>query len=328
MNDQNVVLVLNAALWLFFSYRLVRALQRRKINGPAPLQAWLLFVSCYLTAVLVYEPLAAAVDRLFGGIPMAMLLRTVMMLLTAQFYFMALRRLHPLKTSADAIFTVVNPGVMLLCLIIFIISIQSQLLTHDQLDALIKGIRDLAISFWVVTIFAPITWQLWKIEQLRPMKIHRTLSLVFLAVFLVQTLGGLGLSVATLQQTNSASFFETVDRLSKYGCLVLLLALLFPYRWVLPLLYPRKLYTLFRLARLESYMELRTYLNRPLAKVPVNLWQLEEIELAIYQKIIAILDMYRLLDDSGQALHSKIQAVITEEPPFERLVWRLAVITP
>jgi len=292
MNDQNVVLMLNGAIWLFFLYRLVRALQHRKITGPAPLQAWLLFLSCYLTAILLYEPLAAQVDHLFGGIPMAMLLRTIMMLLTAQFYFMALRRLHPLKISAATVFTVANPGVMLLCLILFVINTESQLLTYTQLDALIKGIRDLAMSLWVVTIFAPITWQLWHLEQLRPMKIHRTLSLIFLAVFLVQTLGGLGLSVATLQQADSRSFFDTIDRISKYGCLLLLLALLFPYKWVLPLLYPRKLYTLFRLARLEQYMELRTYLNRPLVKVPVNLWRLEEIELAIYQKIIAILDMY------------------------------------
>lgn len=326
MANQSIVFGLIILLSVFFIYRIIRAYRKRKLNNSASLLAWAIFFICYLVAVLTFDTLAVKIDAYFGGYPVTTLVRSLLILTTTHLYFTALQRMDDRPRFAGYVLPRLNPVVMVLCVILFLSGAQSRTLDSGELDLLIKAVRDSLMVLWIVSIFIPKTWRLWQQELIRPMRLHRLLSLGFIGMYLLQTASGLGLSLTSLSGSSAVSLFETLDRYSLYGSLLAFLPLLLPYRWLMPLFYPRRLFTLLRLHRLEAYVK-RMSNSRPYySESKLRLSHPDEMELTIYQKVIAILDMYPNINETGREVRERLQALVDSQPKFERLVQQMAEI--
>lgn len=325
MANQSIVLGLNVVLSVFFVYRIIGAYRKRKLNNSASLLAWTIFFICYLVAILTFDTLAVRIDANFGGSPATTLTRSLLILTATHLYFTALQRIDDRPRLAGYILPKLNPVVMVACVILFIVGVQSGNLASSELDLLIKAIRDSVMVLWIVFIFFPKTWRLWQQELIRPMRLHRLLSLGFIGMYLIQTVSGLGLSLSALSGSSAVSLFEMLDRYSLYGSLLAFLPLLLPYKWLMPLFYPRRLLMLLRLHRLETYVK-RMSNSQPYSEPKLRLSHPDEMELTIYQKVIAILDMYPNINEAGREVRERLQVLVDSQPKFDQLVRQMAEI--
>jgi hypothetical protein len=326
MTDQQIILLLNVILWLFFSVRLVAALRQGRLRRTRSLQAWMIIVACYLVAALTVESLGDRVDALFGGQPVAMLLRCLMVLLTAHFFFTGLNWVPYTRTPADGLFRLTSPLVIAACIAAYIGGTSAWSLTTDQTEHLVFVIRDTAMVVWIPLVFFPKLHILLAREQNRAMQIHRLLNLGFLVAAWFQFAAGVGFSGAYLIDHASVGFFEEANRLTTYVVLLFILAQLFPARWLMPLLFPVRAWILLRLTRLERHMRVRSYTKRREIMLQGSLWQGDDFDLLIYGKLITILDMRDLLDASATSVRRQIADILNEDPPHDTLARRLAGI--
>lgn len=326
MPNQGVVLSLLILFSGFFIYRIFQAYRHDKLNNPASLLVWTIFFVCYLVAVLTFDTLAVRIDALFTGYPVTTLIRSLLILTATQLYFTALQRIDTRPRLMGYVLARLNPIAMVACVILFVAGAQSGNLEISELDLLVKAVRDAVMMLWLVLIFLPKTWGLLHHELIRPMRVHRLLSLGFFGMYLIQTVSGLGLSISSLSGSSAAQVFEMLDRYSLYGSLLTFLPILLPYKWLMPLFYPRRLLTLLRIHRLETYVK-RMSNSQPYYSEPkLRLSHPDEMELTIYQKVIAILDMYPNINEAGREVRERLQVLVDSQPKFDQLVRQMAAI--
>lgn len=325
-NDQAIVFSLNLVLWFYLAYRFFVALAKRKVTSGASLHAWGLIFGCYLIAALTVDEIELHIDASFGGLPMSTLIRSLLMLATIHSYFMAMRRIYAYPKTVKRFFLWVNPLIALICIGLFAWFATTRFVTSNDITTLIKAIRDAAIILWLRLILFPSALHLWRKEQVRPMKLHRVTDLMFYGVVLVQCAAEIAWSLSIYYAPALAPPLATVERGSTYLCLLLFLVMLLPLRLFLPLFYPVRLLLYLRLQRLERAVNQRSSGRPPLGKLPLRLTHPDELELAIYQKVIAILDRYPSLKDA--ALQQRIGQVVETRPAFPELAHKLAAIQP
>ncbi len=324
MSNHAIVLSLSLALWAFLAYRFIRAVKNRKVTDGASLHAWAIFFLVYLIAVLTVDSVAVWIDGHFGGLPVTTLARCLLMLATVQVFFLGIERVYVRRPKiAEYLMrlTVADAGI---CIGLFVWFASYRPISTDAMIYLIKDVRDVMMIAWTILIFIPFSIHLWRNEQVRPMKLHRTLDLVFWAAFLTESITGITLSLAVLLVEQWEPYVWAVDRSATYLCYLLMLATLVPYRWLMPLFYPRKLLLYLRLKRLQSIVKRWSATQPPLPDLSLKLTHPDEIELAIYQTVIAILDMYPSMSRSGRTLQEQIQKVVDTHPPYVELVRRIA----
>jgi hypothetical protein len=326
MLDQVVVFSLNLTLWIFLGYRFIRAVQHRKLTNGASLHAWSVFFLCYIITLLTVDAIELSIDASFDGLPVTVVVRSLLILGTAQLFFFGARPLNPKPLRAERWYLRTNPMVMSACIGIFIWYCWLRPITTVDVTHLIKGVRDTAMIVWMGIIFIPTGLQMWRQEHVRPLKVRSALNVLFYMVYTLQCGSGLAwsFSVYFVPQLEPALFI--VERFTTYLCLVLVLILIFPYRWLMPLFYPRQLLLYLRLRRFAAKLQRLAHGFALAPRLPLNLTHPDEIELAIYQQVIAILDMYPLLEAEETGLKARIQQVIASQDNYVDLARQMAAI--
>ena len=326
MDNHTILLGLSVALWLFLVYRFIRALKNGKVAGRTSLHTWAIFFLIYLVALLTVNSVEMWIDGHFGNLPVTTLSRCLLMLAAVLVFYLGIENVYARrpKTAEYLVrLTVVDAGI---CIGLFVWFAIYRPTSTVAIINLLKDFRDVMMVAWTVLIFIPFSVYLWKQEQVRPMKLHRALDLGFWACFLTESVTGMALSLAAVSTSSWGSNIWTLDRLSTYMCYILILVTLLPYRWLLPLFYPRKVLLYWRLKRLQSTVKRWSATQPSLPGLPLNLKRPDEIELAIYQTLIAILDTYPSMFERGRALQEQIQQVVEAQPTYGELVRRIASI--
>ncbi len=197
MNDTAIVFSFNVVLWFYLAYRFFLALAKRKITNGASLHAWGLIFGCYLIAALSVDSIELALDTSFGGLPMSIVVRSLLMLTTIHLYFLGMRRIYPYPPAVQRFFRWANPLCALMCVAILVWSVWTQHTATADISALIKIWRDAAILLWLGLILFPSALHLWRTEQVRPMKRHRVTDLLFYIMVLVQCSAEITLAFST-----------------------------------------------------------------------------------------------------------------------------------
>lgn len=324
MTDQGIIFGLNLLLWLFLAYRFLDAIARRKLTDGASLHAWSLIILCYLIAVLTVDSIEAQVDLRFNGLPVTLLVRSLLMFVTAYVFYSGMRRVYPYPPRVRQWFLWLNPLVAGVCIALFAWFALTRPLSQVVIAHLIKDIRDAVLIAWILLIFIPVAIHLSRIEQVRPMQLHRLVNLLFFGAFLLECVSSLAWSFTVFFAPTLEPYLSIVERGATYLCLLLILALLLPFRWLMPVFYPERLRLYWRLQRLESVVSQQSSTRLPSGRLSFRLTHPDEIELAIYQKVISILDHYPSL--SNPPLQHKIQRVLDMQPQYPELVHELAAI--
>ncbi len=323
MNNQTIVLSLSAMLWFFLAYRFVRALGHKKLRKGASLHAWAIFFLVYFIALLTVDSIEAWIDLRMGGFPLATLVRSLLMLFTAQLYFLAIQTMYARPTLGRYLsrLTTADAG---LCIGFFVGSMAFHLTSRDVIIYVIKDFRDVIMAAWTMLIFVPVSVKLWRNERVRPMKLHRVIDLAFWAAFLTETVAGIAFSLALVLNPRWEIRLLALDRVSTYLCYLLILTALMPYRWLMPVFYPRKVLLYLRLRQLQRVVEQESYGQSSSSGLASTLSHPDEIELAIYRTTIAILDTYPSMKGTGRVLQEQIQRLVETDQEYSKLVQQMA----
>jgi hypothetical protein len=324
MNDAPLVLSLNLLLWVYLAHRFFSALAKRKVTDGASLQAWGVIFGCYLIAALTVDGVRTQLDSTFVGLPVSTLVRSLLMLATIHVYFLGMRRIHVYPQGVQCWFPRGNVAAALVILGMFAWFAATRRITIEDVSLQIKGIRDGVVVLWLLVILFPAALHLWHQEQVRPMKLHRLTDLLFFGALFGQCVSEIAWSLARYHAPSFASVLFAVERASTYLCLTLFLVMLLPLRWFMPLFYPVRLLLYWRLQRLEDAVSQHSDRPSSVGSVAMRLTHPDELEVAIYQKVIAILDRYPTLSDGE--LKARIQQVVERRPSLPEIARQLAAI--
>lgn len=326
MTDQTIILSLSLLLWTFLGYRFIRALKNRKITNGASVHAWAIYFLLYLVAILSVDPIEQQIDPLFDMLPMTAFLRSLVLLATSHLFFLGIRHVLARPQRLKQGIVALNIVAIAVCIGLFSFFASTRLISMEKIGTLIKAVRDVMMILWTTLIFIPFAIRVWRDEHVRVMKMRRVIELVFFGTFLITCLSGLAWSVSLFYAPEFEPYVWALDRSFVALCYVLLLVLLVPYRWLMPLFYPKRLMLYLQLQRLETAVQRHALAKPTTARLAFNLTHPDEIELAIYQKTIRILDMYPSMIDTGERLQKKIQAVVDAQQQYDALVQRMAGI--
>ncbi len=325
MTNQIFIFTLSLILWVFLGYRFLRAFVRHKLTTGAALFAWVIFFLCYLVVALDVPSVEAQINVHFSGLPISTLLRGEAILLTAQLYFWGSRYIDRPSKRMKRIFNLLNPLIMLFCIVVFLgmtyAKAPNEVILHT-----VKVMREATMLVWTPFVFWPAIVGMKQLEEYRPMKLRYTLSLIFYASFILNCAAGILWTFTVFFVPSLQTQAFAVDQLSALLCLIQFVIMLFPFRWLVVFFYPPQLRLYFRLRRLREAVRYYANAHPPTYQLSYNLTRLSDIELAIYQQVIEILDMYPSIDSAGDKLRSSIQEAAESEPQYTELVDRLAAI--
>lgn len=329
MPNQFIFVSLNLTLWITLGYRFFRAVTRRKVTNGASLYIWSIFFLLYFIVLLKVPSLEAGIDAQFNQLPVTMLVRTLLILGTAQVYSLLINKTdYAPALHIQRAFRFINPAIMLACSGLFLLIVPIQLIPNAASEHIIKSIRDAAMIIWAVLIFIPACVGLWRSERVRPAKLFHGLNLIFYAVYILNCLGelvwALVYSFAPQWEAALTARLQYLDYLS----ILLFLLMLFPFRRLMPLFYPGRLRTLLRLRRLEAAVVQLSQTRPQTIRMSLNLMHPDELELAIYQSTISIMDSYRGIGERGQQLRERIAQLVETNSDYADLVREMAAIRP
>ena len=325
MTNQIFIFTLSLILWVFLGYRFLRAFVRRKLTTGAALFAWTIFFLCYLVVALDVPSVEEQINVHFSGLPISTLLRGEAILLTAYLYFWGSRHVDRPSPQIKRLFTLLNPLIMLLSVVVFFGMVYAKL-PNDLILHTMKVIREAAMLVWTPLVLWPALVRTKQLEDYRPMRLRYGISLIFYASFVGNCAAGIIWSFTVFFVPSLQTQAFAVDQLSAILCLIQFVVMLFPFRWLVVFFYPAQLRLYFRLRRLRSVVKLYATTRPPSYQLTYNLIRLSDIELAIYQQVIEILDTYPSMDHSGDRLRNNIQLVAESEPQYTEMVDKLAAI--
>lgn len=326
MSNQIPLIALSLLLWVFLGYRFLRAFVRHKLTNVASLYAWTIFFLCYLVVALDVPSLEAEINVHFDGLPVTTLLRSEAILVTAHLYFLATRHLDQPSQHIKRIFSYVNPLIIVAMAVLFVWLALSRAVPSNELIHITKGIREGSMLIWTPLVFWPALVQTWRLEKLRPMKLRYILSLMFYATYILECASGLIWSFTVFFAPTLQAQALILDQVASGICIVQFIVMLFPFRWLMIAFYPAQLRLYIRLRRLRAAVKNFSTAHPPGYQLPVNLTRSADIELAIYQQVIEILDLYPSMNESGETLRRRIQTLVESEPQYVKLVDELAAI--
>ena len=149
LTEEALLVALNVLLWVTLGYRFVRAFQRRKVKGGASLYAWGGFFLLYLVVALKAPPVENALDALFHEVPVTLIVRSTLILLTAQVYLFLIGDAAAARLAGTRqVFHRVNPLIILLCIVLFVLLVPSRVIPFTASEHIIKTVRDAAMIGW------------------------------------------------------------------------------------------------------------------------------------------------------------------------------------
>ncbi|HEX2619341.1 MAG TPA: hypothetical protein VHL11_04315 [Phototrophicaceae bacterium] len=318
-------------MWLNFTVMFLRTLMRVGIADTRTRSGWLQLFFAALVFSLQGETVEHQFELVLGAFPAVLYLKYFGMLIWFWLYYRMLRDVFSDRTIYrffDGWFVVV--------FVIGIVSLLPVLITpsstHSDMHDVLTGLRDLLLLVPTIVIFIPATWVLWRREEIKGMKSKQFMILVCFGMYSLLAVGNIANSVFTLLHQEKTKqleqFFAPVLGIS----LIAYVTLLLPYRWLTRVFYPTRLYLYWKLKHLERYVlqevGVQAEVDTSTSLRVVNLWQLDELELAIYQAVINVLDYGALLKQSPEnsELYRQIQAIAQSNRPYSELVHLLTVV--
>lgn len=326
MSNQTPLLGLSLILWIFLGYRFLRAFTRRRLTDRASLYAWTVFFLCYLVVALDVPSVEQVLNQRFGDLPVTALIRSLAILVTAHFYFFATRHVDAPSRRMKRLFSWMNPSIIVFTALLFVWMADTDMISTEVMTHTPKTIREFTMLLWTPLVFWPALVRIRQLEKFRLMKLRYTLSLMFYATFIVECTTGLvwTFTVFFVPALTAPALF--LDQASSVVCLLQFLIMLFPFRWLVIVFYPQQLWVYIRLRRLLSAVKQRATVHPAVSAQSHNLARASELELAIYQHVIEILDLYPSISPAGASLRQEIQRAAENEARYEDLVERLAAI--
>jgi hypothetical protein len=311
-------ILLIGCLWSLLIPLLLRAIQRHELNNAKTQSTWIQLLLASMVFTLQGEVAEQVLDRHFGGFPMALYWKYFGMLLWFYLYYRMLQNIFMASQSLRF-----WKGIFVILLIVGVLSIPMMVVTDDRtmVRDVMTGVRDAGLLLPTVVLFVPLTWKLWKQEQIKGMQTKQLALLICYSTYAFLAVGNIANALFSAAAIEMTSLIEGLFAPFLVISCIAFLLLFLPFRWLSLSFIPSRLIVYLRLKRLERLvLDAVTHtdfirFNRRLYLRP-NL-----LELEIYRTVIHILDHYLLLTEpSFLNLRLQIEAVVQKNASYSDLV--------
>ena len=290
---------------------------------------WLLFFLSILALSFWGRAAEAALDQHFEGQPVALYLKYICLIGVCHLYLQMLQEVGSYR-SRSGFLNDLAPIAIGLGLLSFVLYVLFEPITLSELRLIIIGARDAVVLAFIGFGFLWSTLSMWRNEQVAAMRFKQTCILLFFGSFAITTLGSISAAVMTIFRIGDAAYAAQVFQPFVYPTVLFFMLMLFPHRWIALLIYPQRLYTFYRLKRVERLIMDQLDTSAALQSRSLGaVWrQPERLEMAIYQTVIVILDCYPILNGAPAKgrLYARIEQCVTHSIDYSDLVLALAAI--
>lgn len=317
--------VLCSLVWGFVLYGLWRGYRGARHVDRYVLITWTIFIALGVVFTLRIKAVQPFVDACFYGYPVTFLVSLLAVLAATAAYSLSLmwlvqrspglyrlRWFHlRLIQAAPGI-----AGLLLGMMAAHIAGWMSAFRAEHMMKWVVEGYGLLQSAL----VFVPVNAAMVRQEQVFPMRVKHLATLLLCATFaLSAACSVVFLPSMILTQKPYAGQYVVPRAPIAVICLVIILM---PHRWLSLLLLPRRLRCYGRLAAVEHRLEKLVDIRRE--RLPLQqVFNPEQIEMAIYVTVINILDHYRrvdLGDPRGCELVAQIEALLPECAGYDELV--------
>jgi len=312
--------------WIMFGWLVLRGVPEGVLKDRYKRSGWMQLFLALIAFSLHGETVETAFDGWLKGYPIAFYVKYAALGL----WFYLYCRLMCEVSSRGAVCQL-NQAVFALILVLGIVSIPLMLEVEGRAvmrDRLI-GVRDSLLVVPTLTLFIPATLMLWRRERVVGIK---SKQLAIAVGYMLYVLVAIGNILKAMMIDHDPMRIAQIDALFKPvlipGAIAFLLLLL-PYHWLVGFHLPVRLYQFWRLKRLERHVLNRIGAVHEAGNTTWQLFNLQELELAIYRAVINILDYGRLLEDQQETqLQQQVQTIVHKNQPYAELVKSLVRVKP
>jgi len=318
-------IILGLLVWTFVFYGIYRGYQRERKIDQYAVAVWAIFVSLGLVYTFRIEAVQPFIDSYFDDEPVTFLASLLAVVTATAAYSIALKWLVTQSPEVRQVQRLhlwlirAAPGILLALLVLMAAHLAGWF-SAFQFRYQAKWIEEGYGLLQSALVFVPINRQMVRQERVFPMRVKHRTTLVLTSTFAVSA----AFSVVCIPPILITGHENLGPYLIPRGpiaalCLVIILM---PHRWLTLLLLPRRLRCYARLAALEGRLSECVTLRRE----RLAWWRFFSpayVEMAIYVKLINILDHYRRADRSdpwANQLYAQIRAPLPHQADYDELV--------
>jgi hypothetical protein len=317
-------ILLCALVWGFLLYSLRRGYRHERRLDRHMLLTWTVFVGLALVFIFRIPAVQPAIDSHCSNHPVTFTLSLLALLAATTAYSVTLKYVvhSPASHTRRHIhlrLIQAGPGIALAILVLMTAHLAGWL-SAFRVQYLMKWLVEGYGMLQSALVFVPVNWQMYRREQVFPMRIKHLTTSVLTATFAISgAFSVIFIPLILLTGRENPGPYLIPRAAVVAVCLAIILV---PHRWLALLLLPHRLRRYARLTRLEGRLSDLVMLRRKQLAWQ-HVFRLEYVEMAIYLITINILDNYQRADRSdpfGCELYAQIQALLSQSLEYDDLV--------
>jgi hypothetical protein len=295
-------LILVIALWLLYGVLFLRTMIQKRGPQHLRLLVWTQFFLSCLTFTFTGQDTEIWADAFFDYLPVSVYVKFFCMIQIAHLYHGMIYTIKPLSPARVQGLQHLHRAALVIGAVSFLWMVISGYRPDLSFRYEVNAARDVVVSLYIIVSLLPTTLFLRQHEQIATMRLKHSVSILFCWTYLLVTATSLiSLIVVRFKLADIDLLLPWFLPLT-YVLYALFLIALMPHRWIVVLLIPGRLRTYWRLCQLQRAIARFTYVQAPDVNHPWKSTSLFELELAIYQVTISILDHIPLLEKRAEAI--------------------------
>jgi hypothetical protein len=307
-------------MWLLFFSTLFRSIWTKRI-WTAPSRRFLLqiFLSCLALSFWGKEA-EAQLDQYFYHLPVGVYLKYFVLLWVVHLFDAVVRESIDYWQERFAWLKSIIPLAFGLGILSFILYAFYQPIDKALLRYWVIGARDAWILPINLLIFMPAVFILWKREEVLAMRFRLLCSLITAIAYLITIISSIAAAILANYSLDLAAQAAAMAKPFVIVGALAFIPVFIPHRGLNIVTHLRRFYTYHRLRQLREQIVPKEAYKTPLIK------SLTELDLAIYQDLIAILDYYPPLETQNQLLYQRIHHCVASNKDYEDLLQAMVQI--
>lgn len=283
--------------------------------------ARLIWVAGFLVALIITlsgKQTERLFDSLLGDLPVLFYTKFVCALLIIYILHLVFRQTMRFSRWKDLIFLRTSLGTIVLGLLTIPSYMQLPPEGREQLRYGLLALRDVVICSYMIWVFIPATYALWKNEAVLPTRVKHFAGLMFDFSYLLLGFGNILTFLAAQFSLETAAFVDAAFKPAIAGCALFLTVIMTSNYVLARVMWLHQRLLLRRLQRLER--RVLSLLGRPFPEA-----ESQKLDDQIYRTVISILDQYRKLRHlTNQDLYERIDHATSPEHDYPHLIEQLA----
>ncbi len=311
-------LVFVVLLWATYFGELYRTARTGKLKTKFARLIWFAGFLGVLVITFSGQRTEHVLDSFFGNQPIVFYTKFVCALLIIHVLYLLFRQTMRPSRFKDQVFLHASLGTIIVGLLTMPVFMQLSPLVREQMRYGLLALRDVVVCSYMIVIFIPATYVLWKTETILPTRIKHFAGILFDISYLLLGLGNILTFIAALFSLEAAVVIDAAFRPVMALCAFFFTVAISSNFVLTKVLWVQQRFLLWRLRRLERRVV-------EIVGVPLREVSVQQIDDRIYRTVISILDHYRkLCPQTHPDLYERIDQAVQGKLDYLRLVEDLA----